>query len=202
MDPHQAQYFVNAAVVAAELHKAMQVAQKIAITASNARALALRAGQGAAGFRAITDFIDELAAVTVRASTTINGQAVTLSRTAVEGIRADNALTRFKTVYEKAPEAEFLSSLEPALAKTKAYREKLHQKFQKVSSELAIELEELARNLRTATVLSAMSRVEASHTGGEFYGSLNVIADSVASAADQIKEHVKKSQSLFNVISI
>ncbi|WP_325892417.1 hypothetical protein [Grimontia sp. NTOU-MAR1] len=51
-------HFVTAAVVAAELYKAREIANDISLTASNARALALRAGQGAAGFRAITDFID------------------------------------------------------------------------------------------------------------------------------------------------
>jgi len=112
------QYFVSAAVVAAELHKAMLVAREISLTASNARALALRAGHGAAGFRAITEFIEELARKTVSASRDINGEAVRLSLTASEIARTRDALERFDKAYQKAEQAPYLHSVDAVPAHT------------------------------------------------------------------------------------
>jgi hypothetical protein len=196
------QYFVSAAIVAAELHKAMLVAREISLTASNARALALRAGHGAAGFRAITEFIEELARKTVTASKDINGEAVKMSRTASEIARTRDALDRFHQASEKAKDSPNLASLKPALEYTKAQFEALEATFHKQINQLIARLEELGRELRTATVLAAMSRVEASASGREFESSLNVIADNVARAAGKIQKHVKNSQQLFSEITL
>ena len=196
------QYFVSAAIVAAELHKAMLVAREISLTASNARALALRAGHGAAGFRAITEFIEELARKTVTASKDINGEAVKMSRTASEIARTRDALNRFHQAFEKAKGSTNLASLKPALEHTKAQFETLEATFHKQINQLIARLEELGRELRTATVLAAMSRVEASASGREFESSLNVIAENVARAAGKIQKHVKNSQQLFSEITL
>lgn len=196
MNQHHYSYFVVAAIVAAELHRAMQVARDIALTASNARALALRAGQGAAGFRAITDFIDNLAATTVDASQAINEQAVKMSRIASDTVRSESALQRFDKVYTKAANATHLSSLNPAYTKTKSSHGSYKALFDHQVKQLASELEELGKELRTATVLAAMSRVEASQSGIEFEQPLNVVAQSVADAAREIQRCVSNAQQL------
>ncbi|WNO10892.1 chemotaxis protein [Teredinibacter sp. KSP-S5-2] len=194
-------YFVVAAIVAAELHKAMKIANEISLTASNARALALRAGQGAAGFRAITDFIDELARVTVSASQTINRQAILISRMASDTARAESALARFNAAIQKAEGAKYVSSIDKPVKRTRDYYDDINKKFTKGVWKLTDQLNDLARELRTATVLSAMSRVEASQSGKEYEQSLNVVAENVARAAEEIQHHVKKSQSLFNALA-
>ena len=191
-------FFVTAAVVAAELDKAQRISKQISLTASNARALAQRAGQGAAGFKAVTDFIDELAHKTVSASKMINTQAVAISRVASRSAHAESALRRFEKVYQLAQEAPYLSSIDGAYERTQKHCKNLQHEFQSLVWKLNNDLSELARELRTAKVLSAMSRVEASHSGKEYEQSLNVIADNVAEAAAQIDQHVKHSQSLFN----
>ncbi len=193
-------YFVIAAVVAAELHKAMNIANEISLTASNARALALRAGQGAAGFRAITDFIDELAKITVTASKTINKQAIIISRIASDTVRAESALERFTLAQKKAENATYLSSINAPIKRTKDYYLEINQDFKKRVWQLTSQLEDLSRELRTATVLAAMSRVEASQSGKQYEDSLYVVADNVAKSATQIQEHVKRSQALFSSI--
>lgn len=197
MDANNANYFVISATVSAELYKAMRVAKDIALTASNARALALRAGQSAAGFRAITDFIDQLATVTVKSSNTINQLACQLSRLAVESVRANDALTRFGIVQRKASSAIHIQSLDPALRQTQAEKTVLQREFDHQVYLLQAELETIAKELRTATVLSAMSRIEASQTSAEFSEQLDVVASNVAAAAISIQRHVQRSQALF-----
>jgi len=202
--PMQSQdhYFVSAATVAAELHKATVVAREISLTASNARALALRAGHGAAGFRALTEFIDELARKTVTASAEINIEAIKISRTASETERTQSALQRLQLACDKAKQHRFLESIYPALERTQAQYQSLQRRFSKQVYQQNERLNELSRELRTATVLAAMSRVEASASGKEFENSLNVIAQNVAEAAGKIQSHVKYSQQLFGAISL
>lgn len=194
-------YFVSAAEVAGELHRAMLVARDISLTASNARALALRAGHGAAGFRAITEFIEELARKTVAASKSINSDAVGMSRTASDIARARDALERFERACQKSEGAINASSIELILGETRIDLSDLEGCFSQQVRNILEQLDELGRELRTAVVLSAMSRVEASTSGREFESSLNVIADSVARASEKIQMHVKVAHQLFNDIS-
>ncbi len=76
--------FVIAAEVSAELNRGVKIAKQLQLVASNARALALRAGESAAGFRPVTDSIDELVLLTFHSSNTINLQAQHLSQIATE----------------------------------------------------------------------------------------------------------------------
>lgn len=190
-------YFVIAAIVAADLHGAMRVARNISLTASNARALALRAGQGAAGFRAITDSIDELATVTVNSSRSINELASAFSRTSADVARAESALERFDWAYRSAHDSPHLSSLDQAYTRTQKNLLRLQGIFNQQAGALKTQLDELAGELRTATVLSAMSRVEASQAGAQFEGPLNSVAQNVADAAEEIQRRVRSSQQLF-----
>lgn len=194
-------FFVSAATVAAELHKAMLVAREISLTASNARALALRAGHGAAGFRALTEFIDELARKTVSASKDINAEAIQMSRTASETARAEHALNSFRVAFEKGKDAAYITSINSAYERTKQQHRELESHFHQQIYQLVERLNALGRELRTATVLAAMSRVEASFAGKEFEASLNVIAENVAASSERIQQHVKKSQHLFGQIA-
>lgn len=195
-------YFVSAAEVAGELHRAMLVARDISLTASNARALALRAGHGAAGFRAITEFIEELARKTVAASKAINSDAVTMSRTASDIARTRDALERFERAYRKCAGVDNAHAIEKIQNDTGEFLHQLETQFGGQVAHILEQLDELGRELRTATVLSAMSRVEASTSGREFESSLNVIADGVARASEKIRGHVSTAQQLFNNISL
>ena len=191
-------YFVIAALVAAELYKAMHVARQITLIASNARALSQRAGHRAAGFRALTGFIDELANKTVKSSDHINALAIATSRTAISTVNGETSLARFNHAYRIAKDAPFLDSLNEATHAIRSQSETLRFDFQKNVWQLTNALEELARELRSATVLAAMSRVEAIAAGKEFQQSLQVIADNVSEAADRIQAHVKHSQQMIS----
>lgn len=189
-------HFVTAAVVAAELHKAREIANDISLTASNARALALRAGQGAAGFRAITDFIDQLAETTVKTSDVINLKAVTISRLATNAVRKERSIECFQKASNKSTDAAFQDSIYEPLEGIKADYSMILRQFHREVVSLSELLENLAREIKTASVLSAMSRVEASQSGKKFEEGLNVVADNVSSAAEKIQLHVMMSQSL------
>lgn len=191
-------YFVIAAMVASELHQATLIAQSVSLTASNARALAMRAGRSSAGFRAITEYIDELAAKTILISRQISDQAVAISRLASEGARTQAALSSFIKASELAVDAEFVNSIEKFSVRVQEEHESLMTDFDKRVWRLASDLENLSRELQTADVLSTMSKVEASQTSREYEESLTVIADSVQSAAVSIAQRVTKSQHMFS----
>lgn len=190
-------YFVIAAMVASELHQASLVASNVSLIASNARALALRAGRGAAGFRAITEFIDGLAAKTILFSSQISRQAITISRFASEGVRMETALQCFKRAQLLAQDAAFITSTSKHLSRVQVEYEDMMSQFDKQVWQLASQLDDLSRELQTANVLSVMSKVEASQSGREFEVPLTVIADNVQAAAGSIASRVEKSKHLF-----
>jgi len=196
MSENQYSYFVAAAVIAAKLDKATKIAQQLSLTASNARAVALRAGEGAAGFRPLTDFIDRLADVTVKSSKQINYLAASLSKTAANKFRADSAIDRFGVVYDKAKHYSHIGSLSKNYERTKRYQSKLASQFQKQIKQLIDELDELSGELRTAVILATLSRVEASQAGSAYQESLHNVADNVEDAASIIKKHIQSSQQL------
>lgn len=193
-------YFVVAAIISAKLDQATKVAQKLSLTASNARAVALRAGDGAAGFRPLTDFIDRLADITVSSSKKINLLATSLSKTAADKVRVDGAIKHFLVVYDKAADSPYIDTLHKSFKKTSDHQDELQTSYIKQIRELANELDELRGELRTAVILATLSRVEASQAGVLYESALVNVADNVESAASEIKELINKSQELVNIL--
>ncbi len=196
MSDRQYNYFVAAAVIAAKLDQATKTAQQLSLTASNARAVALRAGERAAGFRPLTDFIDRLADVTVKSSKQINSLAALLSKTAADKFRADAAIDKFDVVYVRANQSSNISSLDKSYQRTKAHQNELALAFETQIKKLVDELDELNGELRTAVILATLSRVEASQAGSLYQESLNNVANNVESAAQRIKTQIISSQQL------
>jgi len=196
MSEHNYNFFVIAAVIAAKLDKATKIARRLSLTASNARAIALRAGEGAAGFRPLTDYIDRLANVTVSSSLAINSLAANLSKTAANKFRADGAIYRFKDVYKKAQQYPNISSLNRSYARTQEIQISLLDSYKRQLRQLTMELDTLEDELRTAVILATLSRVEASQAGALYEEALNNVADNVESAASLIKSHIRDSKQL------
>jgi len=196
MSDNNYNFFVIAAVIAAELNRATKIARQLSLTASNARAVALRAGERASGFRPLTDYIDRLASVTVSSLSEINKLATDLSKAAANKFRTDNAISRFDQVYKKASDYQYISSLSFGYERTKKLQTKLVAKYKMQLGQLSLELDRLGDELRTAGILATLSRVEASQAGTTYQGALNNVADNVESAANLIKCHIKNSQQL------
>ncbi len=183
-------YFVAAATIAAKLDYATKVAQRLSLTASNARALTLRAGQSAAGFRPLTDAIHRLSDITVSSSKKINAIAAVLSGLAVEKYRADSALNYFDAIYAQTKKSRYIGSLDDAYGRTQIKQQGLMVKYQKKIKQLTQELEAVEGELRSAVVLKVLCQIEASQAGLAYQDALNNVAENVESIAETIKEQI------------
>jgi methyl-accepting chemotaxis protein len=191
--------FVIAASVAAELHRAMQVAKSISLTAKNARAIAVRAGEKSVGFKAITNFIDELAYNTIRQARTINDVAVFVSRIAVLHRRALDTQSRLAIVESMGQSSAFVSSIAPAQHELTVLVNDYEEQMKRFFFQLDTELEETEKHIRAADIIATTSKVEASGAG-EFRQQLDVIAESIQNNASQIKTHLKKARQLLQQV--
>jgi hypothetical protein len=187
--------FITAAAISAELHQAMLEARGLALTAKNARALAVRAGSRTVGFRAITDFIEELASTIIRQSQNINVLAEHLSQQAVNAWRADMASKHFDWVCTQ--NSRYQNSLTVSIDECKAKQLALSIELQKGISLLTDQLEESRKQIRTANLIATSSHVEAS-SAGEFRRQLEVIADTIRATAGQIGAHLTKATALLS----
>ncbi|MGL1957200.1 MAG: hypothetical protein OCD00_07790 [Colwellia sp.] len=194
MTDHPSNNFVSVAEIAAKLDQATTIAQQLSLTASNARAVALRAGERAAGFRPLTDFIDKLAEITIASSKKINALASTLSQTTAEKVRADDAIKHFNAVYSRAADSPFIHSLDDVFVRCKENQQQLETKYRRQIYQLNDELSMLSSELRNAIILATLSRVEASQAGVQYQDALINVADNVEGAAGKIKDHIKYSQ--------
>jgi len=198
--------FVIAASVAAELHHAMQVARGVSLTAKNARAIAVRAGEQSIGFKAITNFIDDLARSMISQADRINRIAIGISRAAVMQLRARDALARFARVTQgvvannggneaTGPRSSYLASINGSYQRIEAQVVELANRLQSEFQVLDDELGETQRQIRSADIIATTSKVEASRAGA--YGmQLEVIADNIRQSADEIKKHLAAAQRL------
>lgn len=187
--------FVTAASIAAELHQAMLEAKGLALTAKNARALAVRAGSKTVGFKAITHFIDELASDIIRQSQYINGVSEALSQQAVSLWRANTAADKFQWIERQ--QLTYGESLHNAMRTCYDEREHLSQLLARGIRELEAQLEEGDKHIRTANLIATSSKVEAS-SAGDFRAQLEVIAANITTTANQIRRHLSTARRLLS----
>ena len=193
-------YFVSVAEIAAKLDQATAIAQQLSLTASNARAVALRAGERAAGFRPLTDFIDRLADLTILSSKRINKMASQLSRTTAAKVRADIVIEHFTSVYKRASDSPYIHSIDTVHDRCKHRQHELNDTYRRQIDGLNNELDMLNNELRNAVILATLSRVEASQAGTQYQDALINVADNVEGAAGKIKEHISYSQKMVSTL--
>lgn len=193
-------YFVCVAEIAAKLDQATRIAQQLSLTASNARAVALRAGERAAGFRPLTDFIDRLADITIKSSRSINQLAATLSQTSADKVRADSAIEHFNTVFIRAKDSPFIGSLDEVYQRCQNKQCQLDKNYKRQIYRLSDELIMLSNELRNAVILATLSRIEASQAGIEYQEALINVANNVEGAASKIKDHIHYSQQMVSTL--
>lgn len=187
--------FITAASISAELHQAMMEARGLALTAKNARALAVRAGSRTVGFRAITDFIEELASAIIHQSQAINNDAEHLSNQAVTAWRSGMANERFDWV--RAQKAQYADSISDRIELCEERGKQLNQELQHGLRRLIDQLEESRKHIRTANLIATSSHVEAS-SAGDFRGQLEVIADNIRETAERIGGHLNRANALLS----
>ncbi|MCJ8302814.1 chemotaxis protein [Shewanella sp.] len=192
------QYYVIAAVVAAELNHTLAYCKQINLTASNAQAASSRVGNAALGFKALTGFIDDLACYTMKAATDINILAHSASKMATDTARAAAALKHFEKAKLKAVDAKYSASMDPAVAQTESNYNKLQKSFQALINQMEQQLHELKRNLRTANILASICRIEACRVDVANQATFNDVANRVDSVANLIRQRVDNAIALFD----
>ncbi len=192
--------FGLAAQVAGELFFATEQARAVSLTAKNASAISIRAGQQAVGFKAITGFIDELATTTMHQADDINKLAIALSRQAVRQRRTLDAHDRLLKALERAAGADHVDSVTGALKRNETELNKLRIELDEQFRELAVQLDETLMQLRSAGVIAASSRVEAS-SAGEFRPQLDSIATSIETASKQITNHLHRARRIIQAVA-
>ncbi len=192
--------FVQAARVAAHLHFAAKTAKSLSLTAKNARAISIRAGQKAIGFRAITDFIEDLANTTMAHANTVNAIAIETSHMAAIQSRQKSALNKFNHVIDQSAEHTFIASIMPLKAQTEKLVTEHKKKFDDNIFRLKSQLSETQNQIRSANIISSTSKVEAIGAG-EFRGQLENIADNIERAADEIKTELSHADTLLRQVA-
>ena len=190
--------FVALAKISRELYLATSKAQEVSLIAKNARALAVRAGDKVLGFKAITDFIDDLATSTIQLAKAINEEALEIAHKAAQLQRKEFGLEQFDLVL-KNPEATHAESII-------ALKEKLEKELYISGKEQRRSLNSLISNLmdiqqeiRSAGIIALNAKVESAKSP-EYQSSLDVIADDILHSTNQIKERIDRSQSIIKTI--
>lgn len=196
------QYYVIAALVAAELNQTLEYCKAINLTASNAQAASIRAGSSALGFKALTQFIDELASYTKRTAASVNTLARQACMLATQTARCNNTLKQLKLAQDKAQASSYRNTLVPATKKSQQNCERLEKQYQQLSYDMQVQLEELKQQLRTANVLASICRIEACRVDEANQATFNGVAEEVDKIARLIQIKVENALSLFNRLGI
>ena len=190
--------FVALAKISRELFLATKTAQEVSLIAKNARALTVRAGDKVLGFKAITNFIDDLASTTITLATTINRQSLEVATLAAELQRKLYGLEQFKIVLsdEKAVSRESCRGPQQILQRVVDQ----NQSEQKLKlNRLLSNLSDIQQEIRSAGIIALNAKVESAKSP-EYQASLDVIADDILHSTNQIKERIDRSQSIIKMI--
>lgn len=192
------QAFVALAKISRELYLATGKAQEVSLIAKNARALAVRAGDKVLGFKAITDFIDDLATSTIQLAKVINEQALEISHLAADLQRKEYGLEQFALVMN-----DELAIFRDSVLITKKQIEievDADMKTQrKQLNKLISNLNDIQQEIRSAGIIALNAKVESAKSP-EYQASLDVIADDILHSTNQIKERIDRSQSIIKTI--
>lgn len=185
------QVFIVAANISAILSVAQQEAKKLSLTAKNARAIAIRAGEKAMGFKVITDFIDEFANLTIECANEINELSLHFARVAMNSSNYKEFLNQLDTV--KKSDAKISG---PVFDKLYNDTEDLVRGFdsecQKLVRNLESLLETIKTQMRASGFIAATSKVEAARAE-EYKDNLDSVAENIAVASGTIMNCVNKS---------
>jgi len=183
---------VALASIAAELHTVMNVAYGVSLAAKNAKVISAQAGEKGLGFQPITDFIDEISQLAINGVSTINDNALKLSKISVHEQRSYDAYQRFQSVIKKNKDAAYIGSLAPSMVRIENHMIDSFKDFKNSMKDLFVLLEDMDKHMLSARAIASVSRVVTSDTQ-EFRSKLDVVANDLDDAAIFIKEKVSDS---------
>jgi methyl-accepting chemotaxis protein len=185
-----------AAAISAELGAVRKIAKDMSIGVLNAKAVAARAGEAARGFQPIADAIHQLAYDVTQLVRQIDGQSLLVSRKAVQLYHGLESRQRMQLVWksrELGDAPRHIESLESQMVCCDAKIVQLRSSVQRDIDNLTTLIDEISRNIRASSVVAISSRVEAARAR-QFRAELEVVADELDIAANQIRKLVDSSR--------
>jgi methyl-accepting chemotaxis protein len=186
------QVFIVAANISAMLSVAQQEAKKLSLTAKNARAIAIRAGEKAMGFKVITDFIDEFASLTIECANEINDLSLHFARVAMNSSNYKEFLHRLDSVKARSADLKSSKVFLNLYSETKNTARECDAECQRLVRNLESLLETIQTQMRASGFIAATSKVEAARAE-EYKDSLDSVAQNIAVASGTIMNCVNKS---------
>lgn len=185
-------FFVSIATIAVDLGRVRTIASDLSVAAINAKVIALRAGSHAAGFRPITQFIDQTARAAAELGNEIQLGTQAAARAAVSERRADEALRRLRRARAGA-DSGGAPSLDAVIERCETARIACSESISRSIRTIEVLLDEIDARVRAISVIAVQSRVEAQQAG-TFSVNLEVVAASMSGSAEQIKTIVRQSR--------
>jgi methyl-accepting chemotaxis protein len=186
------QVFIVAANISAILSVAQQEAKKLSLTAKNARAIAIRAGEKAMGFKVITDFIDEFASLTIECANEINDLSLHFARVAMNSSNYKEFLHRLDSVKARSADLKSSKVFLNLYSETENTARECDAECQRLVRNLESLLETIQTQMRASGFIAATSKVEAARAE-EYKDSLDSVAQNIAVASGTIMNCVNKS---------
>lgn len=191
-------FFITAVAVSARLGFVLKEAKNISLEAMNAKALVARAGENVRTFKPITDYMVELANDTIRLVDDVNRQALGISKASLIALRGNEAVNHFNGAKQKAGNAIYRDSFEPALRSAEkdlhAYQQNLLRNVRRLN-EL---LEEIESRMLAANVVTSTSRLEAATVSKLYRANFEAIVAKFEQAAKNIRVIVRECRKVLN----
>ena len=196
-----ARQFLAVASVQAELFAVKQISKRISLSAKNAKAIAARAGSQAMGFHPITDFIDDVAINITQLVEKINAEALKLSSFAISNRNRSNTIENMLLAQEQMVKYADHKGIEKRLNELERKKKQFMLEYNRKNGDLLELLSEIRNQLQAAEMICTTSRTEATRAG-DFQSNLEVVADEVSLAVNNIKETLQSSKYHLSQLSL
>ena len=196
-----ARQFLAVASVQAELFAVKQISKRISLSAKNAKAIAARAGSQAMGFHPITDFIDDVAINITQLVEKINAEALKLSSFAIANRNRSKTIEQMREAAKDMVKYADHQGMKKRLAELEKKKKQFMIDYNRKNSDLLELLAEIRNQLQAAEMICTTSRTEATRAG-DFQSNLEVVADEVSLAVNNIKETLQSSKYHLSQLSL
>ncbi len=200
MDP-SARQFLAVASVQAELFAVKQISKRISLSAKNAKAIAARAGSQAMGFHPITDFIDDVAINITQLVEKINAEALKLSSFAISNRNRSKTIAQMNAARKEMLNYADHNGMKKRLVELEKKKKQFLIDYNRKNTDLLELLAEIRTQLQAAEMICTTSRTEATRAG-DFQSNLEVVADEVSIAVNNIKDTLQSSKYHLSQLSL
>lgn len=177
--------FIVVANISAALHDAQKEAKNLSLTAKNARALAIRAGELAAGFKVITNFIDEFANKTISFANSVGELSQKIAIISHDASTINNLQNRLRVAQKQVEDECGKATIQGLIDDNAQKLDHYQNEFSGLRSDLELLLNDIVDQMRAATFIASTSKVEAVQAG-DYKEGLDAVAVGVTRASETI----------------